>query len=72
MTSDAVESQRRALLIGINYLSERNQAKLYESLESVADAADEAVTILKEIRNAFFDGGCSEESSDEFGGTLRE
>jgi len=66
-----VEGQRRAVFIGVYYLTERNKSELYKSLETVADAAHKSVAVAEQVIYAVLYNTVSEERSDEFCGTVR-
>lgn len=54
---DGVEGQRRRNICHVHDLAERDQTKLYQCLEAVADTQHQTVTVFQKLVNSVLDAG---------------
>ena len=71
MASDRVVCQRRTVFICVYDLAVRHETELDQRLEAVAYAADQSVSVVKQVCDRILDLFVSEESSDELRRSIR-
>ena len=70
VTTDRVKGQRRAILIGVNDLTVRNETKLDDRLESVTDTCHQSTTNLDQLIDLLLDRAVTEERRDKLTRTV--
>ena len=71
MPADGVKSKGGVVFVYFNDFAIRNKAKLYKSLEAVANAEHKAVSAIEQLVNRLFNLGISECCGNKFARTLR-
>ena len=71
MAADGIERQGRARIFRRTNFSIGNQTKLYQGLETIADAADKTIPFLQKLHNGIGNGWIAQKRSDKFRGSIR-
>ena len=70
MPADGIKGQRGAGVIGVDDLAVGHQSQLDQGLETVADAAHQAIPLFQQLHDLLLNGRIPEESGDELGGAI--